>query len=166
MTKLTHLDERGSARMVDVSGKDVTTRIAIARGFIYMQPTTVELVFDGGLDKGEALGCARIAGVMAAKKTDELIPLCHGLPLDQVTVDFTAGDGVIGIEAMARCSAKTGVEMEALTAVNIAALTLYDMAKGVDKSMHIGDVHLFRKRGGRSGDFEHSSPPGPELDWT
>lgn len=165
MTKLTHLDEGGRAQMVDVSDKDVTTRVATARGFVFMQEETVRLIFEGGLEKGEALSTARLAGIMAAKKTDELIPLCHGLPLDQVTVTFVAGDSVVAIEATARCRAKTGVEMEALTAVNVAALTLYDMAKGVDRTMHVGPIFLWQKTGGRSGDFEHPSPPGPAIEW-
>lgn len=163
MSKLTHLDDDGAAQMVDVSAKESTRRVAVARGCVYMSTETLELVWSGGLAKGEALSVARIAGIMAAKRTPDLIPLCHSLKLDQVTVEFTRfeDESALGIEACARCFGPTGVEMEAMAAVSTAALTIYDMAKGVDRSMRVEHVHLWHKSGGRSQDFHHPDPPGP-----
>jgi cyclic pyranopterin monophosphate synthase len=153
--ELTHLDESGRARMVDVGAKAVTERLAIARGAVYMQPATLQLIIEGNVKKGDVLTVAELAGVMAAKRTSELIPLCHPLLLNKVDVVCTPEPEVsrISIEATVRVSGKTGVEMEALTAVSVAALTIYDMAKAVDRGMHIGDVRLVRKEGGRSGVF-------------
>ncbi len=153
--RLTHIDESGEARMVDVGDKDVTDRVAVARGRIVMQPDTLRLIRENGLEKGDVLGVARTAAVMAAKKTHELIPLCHQIPLTQVAVDFdTSADDAIEIEATARASWKTGVEMEALTAASIAALTIYDMAKAVDRGMRIESIRVVKKSGGKSGDWE------------
>jgi len=153
---LTHLDEAGRARMVDVGAKDVTERVAVARGRVTMRPETLALIVAGNLPKGDVLTVAQIAGVMAAKRTSELIPLCHPLLLNQVVVTCTpnAAAGGIDIEATVRVSGKTGVEMEALTAVTVAGLTLYDMAKAVDRGMRLTDVRLVRKSGGRSGTWE------------
>jgi cyclic pyranopterin phosphate synthase len=154
---LTHLDERGRARMVDVGGKPVTSREAVARGRVRMKPETLRLIAEGGAAKGDVLAAARVAGIMAAKRTHELIPLCHPLPLTFAGVDFElreeADAGVVDIEATARTSAQTGVEMEALTAVSVAALTIYDMCKAVDRAMRITDVRLIRKSGGKSGEI-------------
>lgn len=152
---LSHLDEHGDARMVDVGWKSETKREAIARGCVVMQKQTIELIREGEVQKGDALSVARIAGIMGAKRTSELIPLCHPLPLDQVLVELQLDekDNQIQISATARTTAKTGVEMEALTAVTIAALTIYDMCKGVDKGMRIENIRLVRKRGGESGDI-------------
>ena len=153
MSGLTHLDESGNARMVDVGGKAETRRVAIASGRIRMSPTALTAIRDGDVPKGDVLAAARIAGIMAAKKTAELIPLCHPLALDAVTVDFAfEGDGVRAT-ATASLSGRTGVEMEAMTAVSIALLTIYDMAKAVDKAMVIEEVRLLEKRGGKSGDW-------------
>ena len=153
---LTHVDEAGKATMVDVGWKSETERVAIARGSIVMMPQTLELIKANGFEKGDVLGVARIAGIMGAKSTSQLIPLCHPLPLDQVTVEFEYEDerSAVSITATAKTRAKTGVEMEALTAVSVAALTIYDMCKGVDRGMRIGDVRLIRKTGGKSGDIE------------
>jgi len=145
MNFFSHLDESGEARMVDVGGKPVQVRTASAAGELRCQPQTIRLLRDQALPKGDVLAVARIAGIQAAKKTSELIPLCHALSLDQVTVDFEVLDDHIKISATARTSAKTGVEMEALTAVSIAALTLYDMMKAVDKTMRIGGVEVTEK---------------------
>lgn len=153
MSDLTHIDESGHARMVDVSEKDVTRRVATAQATVTMQPKTLERIRQNELAKGDALGVARVAGVLAAKRTDELIPLCHSLPLSDVSVDFEFGDGRIVIKTSATTTAQTGVEMEALTAATVAALTVYDMAKAVDKRMTIDHVHLVSKTGGKSGDF-------------
>ena len=152
---LTHLDQSGRAQMVDVGEKAVTQREAVARGFVSMQPETLELIVAGGFSKGDVFATARLAGIMAAKQTSNLIPLCHPLPLDQVTVELEpdAGECRVRISATARTSAKTGVEIEALTAVSVAALTLYDMCKSVDRGMRIEGVRLVSKRGGRSGDI-------------
>jgi cyclic pyranopterin monophosphate synthase len=151
---LTHLDESGRARMVDVGDKPETDRTAIAKGEVLMLPETLELIRQGGLKKGDVLTVAQIAGVMAAKRTSELIPLCHPLPLHQVTVDFELASDLPGVRitALARTSGKTGVEMEALTAVSVAALTIYDMAKAVEKTMKIQNIRLVEKHGGQSGD--------------
>ena len=152
---LTHVDEAGRATMVDVGWKSETERVAVARGSISMMPETLELIKANGFDKGDVLGVARIAGIMGAKNTSQLIPLCHPLPLDQVTVEFEYEDEgcAVSITATAKTTARTGVEMEALTAVSVAALTIYDMCKGVDRAMRIGDIRLIRKTGGRSGDI-------------
>lgn len=152
---LSHLDERGNARMVDVSAKDVTTREATARGRVVMRPETLAMIVEGRAPKGDVLATARIAGIMAAKRTHELIPMCHPLPVSGVTVDLApseAGDG-IEIEATVRVTGQTGVEMEALTAVSVAALTVYDMCKAVERGMRIEAVRLVAKSGGKSGDY-------------
>ncbi len=140
-----HMDKEGSARMVDVGGKNIIRRTAKAGGWISMSRETVELLKDKALPKGDALNTARIAGVMATKKTPELIPLCHGMNMTSVDVDFEVQEGGIAITATARASDRTGVEMEALTAVSVAALTIYDMCKAVDKGMVIGDIRLIEK---------------------
>ncbi len=152
---LSHLDPAGHARMVDVSAKAITAREAIARGRVVMQPATLNLIVSGGLPKGDVLAVARVAGIMAAKRTADLIPLCHALHLSHASVTFTpARDGnALEIEATVRCQGQTGVEMEALTAVSVAALTIYDMCKAVDKTMQIDNIHLIAKRGGQSGDW-------------
>lgn len=154
--RLTHLDSSGKARMVDVSDKDVTTRMATARGSIRMAPATLALITAGGFKKGDVLSIARIAGIMGAKRTADLIPLCHPLALNSVTVDIgvAADGGGLDISATCKIEAKTGIEMEALTAVSVAALTIYDMCKAVDRAMVIGDIRLSHKSGGRSGTFE------------
>ena len=151
--KLSHLDDTGKARMVDVGAKDVTERVAVAKGEIRMKPETLNLIQGGDIKKGDVLTVAKVAGVMAAKRTAELIPLCHPLPLDQILVELQANPALPGIEitATVRNRAKTGVEMEALTAVTVAALTVYDMAKAAEKTMQIGNIRLVEKRGGRSG---------------
>jgi cyclic pyranopterin phosphate synthase len=154
-TQLTHLDDRGQVRMVDVGEKAVTRREAIARGEIKMAPATLAAIVGGKLKKGEALAAARIAGIMAAKRTHEMIPLCHQIPLEVVEIDFRhdpAGSS-IQIQARAVTNARTGVEMEAMVAVSAAALTIYDMAKAIDRAMEIGGVRLVVKRGGRSGEY-------------
>ena len=153
---LTHLDEEGQARMVDVGSKAVTSREAVARGYVSIQPETARLIREGLMKKGDVLTVAQLAGIMGAKKTSELIPLCHPLPLDKVSVDLEL-DGEqqrINITATASTSARTGVEMEALTAVSVAALTLYDMCKAVDRGIRIEGIRLVRKRGGQSGDID------------
>ena len=150
---LTHVDARGNLRMVDVSEKAVTAREAVARGRVTMSPAAVRQVRAGKMKKGDPLQAARIAGVMAAKRTADLIPLCHPLPLSHADVTLTpVRDGYV-IEARVRTTAQTGVEMEALTAVSVAALTIYDMVKAVDKAMTIGDIRLIEKHGGRSGHY-------------
>ena len=153
MNKLTHLDDHGSARMVDVGAKEATARTAVASGQIRMSGAALDAVRAGNAPKGDVLGAARIAGIMAAKKTAELIPLCHPLALDAVTLDFAFEEGTIRATATASLTGKTGVEMEALTAVSVALLTIYDMAKALDKSMVIGEICLIEKRGGKSGDW-------------
>lgn len=152
---LTHIDEEGRARMVDVSGKAATVREAVARGSVAMKPETVRLVLDRNIPKGDVVATARIAGIMAAKKTSDLIPLCHPLNLSSVSVELTVDEkkSLIDIEARVKTVGQTGVEMEALTAVSAAALTIYDMCKAVDKEMVISDVMLIEKRGGKSGEF-------------
>ena len=151
--KLTHIDKRGRARMVDVGGKPDTERVAVAGGQVRMHPETLALILEGALEKGDLLTTAQLAGVMAAKRTAELIPLCHSLPLTQVDVQITPSPQLPGLQitATARTVAKTGVEMEALTAVSVAALTVYDMAKAVDKAMRIENIRLLEKHGGKSG---------------
>ncbi len=153
--RLTHLDERGQAHMVDVGPKTDSEREAIARGVVRMQPATRQMIVEGNTPKGDVLATARIAGIMAAKRTSELIPLCHPLMLTRVAVDIRPGpDGAtVEIEATVRTTGKTGVEMEALTAVSVAALTIYDMCKAVDRDMRITDIRLAEKRGGRSGEI-------------
>lgn len=152
---LTHLDEHGAARMVDVSDKPDSERIAIAGGAVYMRAETLQLIREGALKKGDVLTIARIAGIMGAKRTSELIPLCHPLPLTHIDVDLALDEekSAVTIQATARTTGKTGVEMEALTAVSVAALTVYDMAKAVDRAMRIGDIRLLEKRGGVHGDY-------------
>ena len=145
MTEFSHLDREGAARMVDVGEKAVVRRTATAAGRVRMSPGTIELLQEKALPKGDALNTARIAGVMAAKRTPDLIPLCHGLNLTSVDVEFEVGEGEVGIVATARASDRTGVEMEALTAVSVAALTIYDMCKAADKGMAIGDVRVLEK---------------------
>ncbi len=151
MAELTHLDASGKARMVDVGGKAETQRVAIAAGRIRMSAEALSAIRDGNVPKGDVLAAARIAGIMAAKKTAELIPLCHPLALDAVAVDFALEDGAVSCTASASLTGRTGVEMEAMTAVSIALLTIYDMAKAVDKGMVIEAVRLIEKRGGKSG---------------
>jgi cyclic pyranopterin phosphate synthase len=153
--RLTHLDNTGTARMVDVGEKPVTQRRAVAHAVVHMSPGTARAVADGDAPKGDVLGTARIAGIQAAKRTGELIPLCHPLPLDHVAVDLTidAENGTVTITAEASITARTGVEMEAMTAASVAALTVYDMVKGLDKGVEIVAVHLLEKTGGRSGDW-------------
>ena len=158
--KLTHLDDTGRAQMVDVGHKPVTQREAVAEGFVLLQPATVQAITAGSVPKGEVLNTARIAGILAAKRCGELIPLCHPLPLDSVTVDFelpavtneTATPVRVRIAATARVTARTGVEMEALTAVSVAALTIYDMCKAIDKTMVIEGIRLVKKTGGTKKD--------------
>ena len=150
---LTHLDESGAARMVDVGGKPATARSATATGRIAMRPATLAAIREGDLPKGDVLAVARIAGIMAAKKTGELIPLCHPLALDAVTLDFAFEDGALRVTARAALTGRTGVEMEALTATSVALLTIYDMAKAVQKDMTIEGVRLLEKTGGKSGDW-------------
>ena len=152
---LTHLNEQGEARMVDVSDKEITARTAIAEGFVAMQPETLALALAGEAKKGDVLGTARIAGIMAAKRTHELIPLCHPLALSKVTVDFEPSEAPPGIrvEAAVKVAGPTGVEMEALTAVSVACLTIYDMLKAVDRAMSFSGVRLLEKTGGRSGTY-------------
>jgi cyclic pyranopterin monophosphate synthase len=152
---LSHLNERGEAHMVDVSDKAVTSRTAIAEGFIAMRPQTLALIREGSAAKGDVLATARIAGIMAAKRTSELIPLCHPLAVTKVSVDFEeiAAPPGLRVEALVKVSGQTGVEMEALTAVSVACLTIYDMLKAADKAMSIGPIRLIEKTGGRSGTF-------------
>ena len=156
MSGLTHISASGEASMVDVSQKDVTARVAVAEGCIVMQPETLELIVSGNAKKGDVLGAARIAGIMAAKRTHELIPLCHALLLSKVTIDLTPDAALPGVRvrAMAKVAGQTGVEMEALTAVTVACLTIYDMAKAVDRFMRIEGVGMVEKSGGKSGDWK------------
>ncbi len=151
---LTHFDAKGDAHMVDVSAKDVTARTATARGAVLMAPETLALVREGRAKKGDVLAVARLAGIMAAKRTADLIPLCHPLALTRVAVELTATDAGVEIEATVSVTGKTGVEMEALTAVSVAALTVYDMLKAADKEMRLTDIRLVFKDGGRTGRFE------------
>lgn len=154
MTKLTHLDEAGNARMVDVGGKAPTARIAVASGRIRMSAEALAAIRSGDAPKGDVLAAARIAGIMAAKKTAELIPLCHPLALDAVTLDFAFEDDAVRATARASLTGRTGVEMEAMTAASVALLTVYDMAKALDKAMVIEDLRLLAKSGGKSGDWK------------
>ncbi len=154
--ELSHLDAAGSARMVDVTKKDVSTRRAVARGRIMLAPETIALITHGGLPKGDVLAVARIAGIQAAKRTSELIPLCHPVMIGAVTADFDVQADFIEIESQVDIVERTGIEMEALTAVSVAALTIYDMCKAADKSMTIGEIALWEKTGGRSGTYRRS----------
>ena len=156
MTGLTHLDEQGNARMVDVGGKAATQRVAIAEGRIRMSTQALAAIRTGDVPKGDVLAAARIAGIMAAKKTAELIPLCHPLALDAVTIDFVIEDDGVRATAAASLTGRTGVEMEAMTATSIALLTIYDMAKALDKGMVIDAIRLLEKRGGKSGTWTAS----------
>lgn len=157
---LSHTDAKGRARMVDVSAKDVTAREATASGEVLMKPSTLRMITGGAIAKGDVMAAARIAGIMAAKRTPEIIPLCHPIALSSVEVQLTAvkSRSCIRIRATARCTGQTGVEMEALTAVSAAALTIYDMCKSVDKEMRIAQIALDEKKGGRSGHFRRSKP--------
>ena len=155
MAQLSHLDEQGRARMVDVSEKAITSRVAVARGTIRMRPKTLALILEEKIEKGDVFSVARVAGIMAAKKTSELIPMCHPLNITSVKIDLTAQNkpARVDIEATVRLSGKTGVEMEAMTAVSVAGLTIYDMCKAVDRAMTIGEIRLVEKSGGKSGTF-------------
>ncbi len=154
--QLTHVDEKGVARMVDVGAKPDTERVAVAAGAVYMKPATLSLIQQGALKKGDVLTVARIAGIMAAKKTSELIPLCHPIALNHLDIELTLDEpaSAVKIVATARTTGKTGVEMEALTAVSVAALTVYDMAKAVDREMRLSDIRLLEKHGGQHGDYK------------
>lgn len=151
--ELTHVDKNGNAKMVDVSEKEITLREAVAIGRIYINPETISMIINGDIPKGDVFAVARVAGIMAAKKTQDLIPMCHNILLDSVAISFEydSEKGSIAIKAIVKCTWKTGVEMEALTAVTVAALTIYDMCKAVDKGMMIGDIKLVKKTGGKSG---------------
>ena len=155
MTGLTHIGASGEARMVDVSDKEATTRVAVAEGRVVMRPATLALILSGDAKKGDVLGTARIAGIMAAKRTAELIPLCHPIGLTRIALDLAADESLPGIVVRAEAATRgpTGVEMEALTAVSVACLTIYDMAKAADRGMRIEGVRLLEKRGGKSGDW-------------
>lgn len=155
MSEFTHFDQAGNAVMVDVSAKESTSRTAIAKACISMSEETFEAIKNGGVGKGDVLGVARVAGIMAAKKTSDLIPMCHPLMLTKATVDFELKDQKIFIEALVKTTGQTGVEMEALTAATTAALTIYDMCKALDKKMVIENVYLSKKTGGKSGVFIH-----------
>jgi cyclic pyranopterin phosphate synthase len=154
---LTHIDAKGEAHMVDVSAKDATERVAVAEGFVVMSAATLALIVEGNAKKGDVLGTARVAGIMAAKRTSELIPLCHPLALSKVTLDIVPDDKLPGcrVEASVKVKGPTGVEMEALTAVSVACLTVYDMIKAVERGVHIEGIRLLEKRGGKSGHYKH-----------
>ena len=156
-SKLSHVDQKGQASMVNVADKAITQRVAIARGEVHMLPATLELIRNDALKKGDVLGVARIAGIQAAKRTSELIPFCHPLSLDHLSIEFELNEELPGIviESRAECHAKTGVEMEALTATAVAALTIYDMAKSAEKSMRIQNIRLVSKTGGQSGEVQN-----------
>ena len=158
MNDLTHLDKDGNAIMVDVGGKDSTERTATAAGSIYMEPETLKLITDKGVKKGDVLSVAQLAGIMGAKRTPDLIPLCHPLTLTSVKVELTCDDSRNAVDVSATCklSGQTGVEIEALTAVSVATLTVYDMCKSVDREMRISDIRLIHKAGGKSGEFKAS----------
>jgi cyclic pyranopterin phosphate synthase len=160
MGELTHLDDRGQARMVDVGAKAETEREAVAGGKVFMQPDTLSRLRAGDLPKGDVLGTARVAGIQAAKRTSELIPLCHPLLITAVGVEFAFDEeaSAVNITATVRCRGQTGVEMEALTAVSVAALTIYDMAKAIERGMTIGEICLLEKRGGKSGEWVREAP--------
>lgn len=152
--ELTHLDEKGAARMVDVGGKDITQRTASAQAVITMKAETLCAIVDGTAPKGDVFACARIAGIMAAKKTSDLIPMCHPIPIDSVKVDIEPiSDTQVRLVSTLRCTHKTGIEMEALTAVSVAALTIYDMCKAIDRGMQIDEIFLLHKDGGKSGEY-------------
>lgn len=153
MSRLTHIDDTGAARMVDVSAKAATARQATAKGQVMLRPETLALINTGAAKKGDVLAVARVAGIMAAKRTAELIPLCHALPVEAVTIEFEMLADGVGITACVRTAGRTGVEMEALTAVSVTALTIYDMLKAVDRGMRIEAVRVVQKSGGASGDF-------------
>jgi len=161
LAELTHLDSQGHAHMVDVANKQDTKRLATAAGRILLSPSTVRLLRDGAVPKGDVLGVARVAGIMAAKRTSELIPLCHPLPISSVNVDLEIVEDGVNIKAEAAVTGKTGVEMEALTAVSVAALTVYDMVKAVDRGAVMTDIRLVSKSGGVRGDYHAASDPGP-----
>ncbi len=158
MAGLTHFDAKGDAVMVDVAAKPVTERIAVAGGCIVMRPETLARIREGQIAKGDVLAVARLAGIMAAKKTGDLIPLCHPIGLDAVSLDFALDEARSAVDITATCKVhgRTGVEMEAMCAVSVAALTIYDMCKAIDRGMRIGEVRLLRKSGGKSGDFEQA----------
>jgi cyclic pyranopterin phosphate synthase len=160
MSELTHLDARGRATMVDVGEKAVTVRTAVAQAEVHMLASTLAAIRDGDVPKGDVLAAARIAGIMAAKRTSELIPLCHTLLLSEVAVDFELDDArsCVVITTTVRCTGQTGVEMEALSAASIAALTIYDMAKALEKTMTISNLRLLEKQGGKSGDWKRQAP--------
>ena len=162
--EFTHFDDQGNALMVDVGDKKETKREAVAKGSIFMSPQCLEKVAEGTMAKGDVLGVARVAGIMGAKRTSELIPLCHLLNLTKLTVDFTIKRETNEIQAVctARTTGKTGVEMEALTGVSVALLTIYDMCKAVDKSMELGSIYLEHKSGGKSGEFQNPNHPFPQ----
>lgn len=155
MDKLSHLDGQGRAKMVDVSDKEITSRIAVARGTIHMRAETLALILANKVEKGDVFSVARVAGIMAAKKTSELIPMCHPLNITSVEIDLTPAENParVEIEASVRVSGQTGVEMEAMVAVAVAGLTIYDMCKAVDREMSIGEIRLVKKSGGKSGTF-------------
>lgn len=157
MEKFTHFNDRNEAIMVDVSDKSDTVREALATGKIYMSSECYEMVVNQSIEKGDVLSVARIAGIMGAKKTSELIPLCHMLNLSKVEIEFESSKGCITVYCRAKTVGKTGVEMEALTGVQVALLTIYDMCKAVDKNMHMEDIHLCEKSGGKSGEFKYRS---------
>ncbi len=160
MSRLTHLDQKGEAHMVDVGDKAETVRVAVAEGHVVMQAETLAIVRDGEAKKGDVLGTARLAGIMAAKRAHELIPLCHPLLLSKIAVDLSIDEALPGVRVRAevKLTGKTGVEMEALTAVSVACLTVYDMVKAVDRAMHIEGVRLVHKSGGKSGTYEIAGP--------
>ena len=159
--KLSHVDEGGRVRMVDVSAKTATKRVAVARGFVRMKPSTVQMIAEGKVPKGDVFATARLAGIMGAKQTSNLIPLTHPLALTSVAVDLEAKEDGVAIEARAECVERTGVEMEAMTAVAVAALTIYDMCKAVDREMTIEQIRLVRKEGGKSGSYQRAEGPAP-----
>ncbi|TYP54239.1 cyclic pyranopterin monophosphate synthase MoaC [Thermosediminibacter litoriperuensis] len=161
--EFTHFDGRGRARMVDVSGKGDTVRTAVARGYVFMKPETLSMIKEGRIKKGDVLAVAQVAGIMAAKKTPEIIPMCHNITLAGVDMDFRIIDdrNAVAVEARVKCTGKTGVEMEALTAVSAACLTIYDMCKAVDRDMVIKNIQLIEKSGGTSGDFRREE----EVPW-
>jgi len=164
MSGFTHFDDKGAATMVDVSDKDVTARIAVARAAVEMAPETLAMIVEGRAKKGDVLAVARLAGIMAAKRTSDLIPLCHPLPISKVAVELSpnAAQSRVEIEATVKVTGRTGVEMEALTAASVAALTVYDMVKAVDKAMRITDIRLALKDGGKSGRYEAAGEAPPE----
>ena len=157
MNDFTHFNNNGDAIMVDVSDKDITAREAVASGTIHMSKECFDKLMDNSIEKGDVLGVARIAGIMGAKKTSELIPLCHMINIEKATIDFETGDNQVTVYCRVKTTGKTGVEMEALTGVQVALLTIYDMCKAVDKNMLMDDIHLCEKSGGKSGDFKYRS---------